>query len=61
MVRALGRRTETATGRVVQSFGDDRVCAALGCDVRLSRYNPDAHCWIHTEPSLPSGAKRARG
>jgi hypothetical protein len=25
----------------------------LGCDTRLSRYNPDAYCFVHRDQVLP--------
>ena len=31
----------------IRTFGAERVCAADACDVRLSRYNPDAYCSLH--------------
>lgn len=37
----VGRRT--GHGHVV-SYGDDRICAAPGCEVKLSRYNGTAYC-----------------
>jgi|GEM_PF-6301995 hypothetical protein len=37
----------------VRSFGEDRTCTALGCDTRLSRYNPDAYCFVHRDQVLP--------
>lgn len=36
-------------GRVpVITFEKDRVCASRGCTTRLSMYNPDAFCSLHT-------------
>lgn len=32
----------------IRTFGAERVCAADACDVRLSRYNPDAYCSLHS-------------
>ena len=31
----------------VAVFGRGRVCAASGCETRLSQYNPSAYCVIH--------------
>jgi hypothetical protein len=30
-------------------YAGDRVCAARGCETRLSVYNPSAECWQHTD------------
>jgi hypothetical protein len=37
----------------VRSFGEDRTCTASGCHTRLSRYNPDAYCFVHRDQVLP--------
>lgn len=40
--------TKRTTGRGhINSFGDGRVCAVVGCRTRLSRYNSAARCWQH--------------
>jgi hypothetical protein len=31
----------------IRTFGAARICAADACEVRLSRYNPDAYCSLH--------------
>jgi hypothetical protein len=48
---AMPRRTAVRpiSTPVVRSFGEDRSCAASGCDTRLSRYNPDDYCFAHRE------------
>jgi hypothetical protein len=28
----------------------ERICAEPGCTTRLSTYNPDRLCWIHSSP-----------
>ena len=43
--RALARRTR---GHVT-SYGQGRVCAAPGCDTKLSRYNTTSRCWTHDD------------
>jgi hypothetical protein len=60
MARSLIRQGQLSSGRQVRSFGDDRTCAIVSCDTRLSRYNPDPYCWVHSDPSLPPAAKRTR-
>jgi hypothetical protein len=48
----LGRRgvagTELVHGRPARTYGKGRVCSAAGCETTLSRYNPNAGCWIHS-------------
>jgi hypothetical protein len=34
---------------LTRSFGDNRTCTASGCDTTLSRYNPDAFCFVHRD------------
>jgi hypothetical protein len=34
---------------VVSSFGENRTCSASACDTTLSRYNPDAYCFVHRD------------
>ncbi len=49
MARRPGNRGWTEGKRVIRSFGDDRICAAQGCDTKLSRYNPDNCCFAHRD------------
>jgi hypothetical protein len=44
----------------VRSFGTLRVCAAEGCEARLSSYNPGRHCSIHSGWDLEPPAHRRR-
>jgi hypothetical protein len=44
---ARTRRRAPGSDPEVRSFGKSRVCAAEGCETRLSRYNPDAYCSVH--------------
>lgn len=44
---AGGRRRAPGADPEVRSFGDERVCAADGCETKLSRYNPDSYCSVH--------------
>ena len=37
-------------GRRPRRMGDDRMCAALDCETKLSVYNRAKFCWIHEEP-----------
>jgi hypothetical protein len=50
-----GRFTAVGVGErgKTETFGDDRVCAHVGCGTRLSTYNPRSLCWQH-DPGLPS-------
>jgi hypothetical protein len=41
------RRRPPGADPEVRSFGRSRVCAAEGCQTRLSRYNPDEYCSVH--------------
>ena len=41
------RRRPPGADPAVRSFGKARVCAAEGCETKLSRYNPDAYCSVH--------------
>ncbi|HEU4397512.1 MAG TPA: hypothetical protein VFU54_06715 [Actinomycetota bacterium] len=41
------RRRAPGADPAVRSFGKARVCAADGCETKLSRYNPDAYCSVH--------------
>jgi len=44
----------------VRSFGTRRVCAAEGCGVRLSSYNPGLHCSVHRGWDLEPPLQRRR-
>jgi hypothetical protein len=35
----------------VDSYGQDRICAAAGCTTRLSQYNGRTVCGVHDAPS----------
>lgn len=39
--------------RANRTYGSDRVCAADGCDTRLSTYNRASHCWAHAPTRFP--------
>jgi hypothetical protein len=41
------RRRPVGADAPIRSFGRRRVCAAPGCEVQLSTYNPARHCFIH--------------
>lgn len=34
-------------------YAQNRVCAAPGCETRLSRYNPRDKCWTHADFKVP--------
>ena len=45
-----------------RTYGKGRVCAAEGCDTRISIYNGSKLCWQH-EPArirLPHGQRKKR-
>jgi hypothetical protein len=44
----------------VRSFGTLRVCAAEGCGVQLSSYNPGRHCSVHRGWDLEPPLRRRR-
>lgn len=55
---ALARRLPTAN----RTYPEGRVCAADGCDTRISIYNRSTLCWNH-EPArirLPRGRRKRR-
>jgi hypothetical protein len=37
-----------------REHGEGRVCAADGCDTKLSRYNPATYCWQHADVVFPN-------
>ena len=37
-----------ATGEPLETFSQDRRCAAEGCEAKLSRYNPSDTCSVHS-------------
>lgn len=41
------RRRAPGADPEVRSFGEERTCAAEGCETKLSRYNPDVYCSVH--------------
>lgn len=43
-----GERRRTGKGHV-DSYGQDRVCAAPACETKLSRYNGLQTCWRHRD------------
>jgi hypothetical protein len=61
-VTVLRRSQRRAAGGdvPVRSFGTRRVCAANGCGVRLSSYNPGRHCSIHRGWDLEPPLRRRR-
>jgi hypothetical protein len=40
--------TELVHGPLARTFVQGRVCSMEGCGTKLSRYNPNARCWIHS-------------
>jgi hypothetical protein len=40
--------TKVDSGRPSRAFAQGRTCRAPGCTTRLSRYNPDPYCSVHT-------------
>jgi hypothetical protein len=56
-----GARVRTLP-RANRTYGTGRVCAAEGCDTKLSRYNKWQYCWQH-EPVhtyIPRGKRKRR-
>lgn len=50
------------TERPNRTYSTGRVCAAEGCDTRISIYNGAKLCWLH-EPArirLPHGQRKKR-
>ena len=51
-----------ALPRANRTYPSGRVCAAPGCDTKLSRYNKWQYCWQH-EPVhayVPRGKRKRR-
>ncbi len=46
-----GRKLPHVGSRPSESHPAGRVCAAAGCQTRLSIYNPSAWCWLHKGPT----------
>jgi hypothetical protein len=42
------RGTELVHGPAARTFGRGRVCLTAGCGTPLSLYNPNSHCWVHS-------------
>jgi hypothetical protein len=48
--------------RANRTYAEGRVCAAPGCETKLSKYNKWSYCWQH-EPVhayIPRGKRRSR-
>lgn len=56
---AVARRLPTAS----RTYPEGRVCAASGCDTRISVYNGSDLCWRHQPVRIPPtrGRRRAGG
>jgi hypothetical protein len=46
-----------SSGKAARTYGAQRVCASPACATKLSRYNPEATCFVHSAPVLRSGAR----
>ena len=55
------RRRAPGADPEVRSFGAARVCAAEGCETKLSRYNPDTYCSVHRGWDRQVVTRRRRG
>jgi hypothetical protein len=55
------RRRAPGADPEVRSFGAARVCAADGCETKLSRYNPDTYCSVHRGWDRQVVTRRRRG
>lgn len=55
------RRRAPGADPEVRSFGKARVCAAEGCETKLSRYNPDEYCSVHRGWDRQVITRRRRG
>jgi hypothetical protein len=42
------RGTELVHGPSATTFARGRVCPTAGCKTKLSVYNPNSHCWVHS-------------
>jgi hypothetical protein len=55
------RRRAVGADAPIRSFGRRRICAAAGCRVLLSSYNPAPHCSQHNGWDLePKSRPRRR-
>ena len=43
------------SGKGPKVYEDDRVCGQPTCSTRLSRYNADAHCFLHSSALIKVG------
>lgn len=59
-LRASSHRLLTS-GRALEASIGVRHCAVDGCGARLSRYNPDATCSLHSGWNDPPQPARRRG
>jgi hypothetical protein len=57
--RKLVRRPPGAPVEV-RAIAGVRTCAAEGCQVRLSRYNPSTHCSLHDGWDAEPARRRRR-
>jgi hypothetical protein len=55
------RRRPPGADPAVRSFGSTRICAADGCETKLSRYNPDSYCSVHRGWDRQVITRRRRG
>ena len=61
LTAAPTRRRAPGADPQVRSFGKARVCAAEGCETKLSRYNPDEFCSVHRGWDRQVITRRRRG
>ena len=46
-----------SVSRKAKTYGEDRVCELVNCDVTLSKYNKEVLCFLHS----PKKSGRVRG
>jgi hypothetical protein len=55
-VKRGGAATGASSGKAPKTYDDGRVCSQVACSTRLSRYNADDHCFLHSS-ALVKGAR----
>jgi len=48
----------TSSSHVPKVFSEGRVCGHPSCTTRLSRYNPNLLCALHSHPERPTRTTR---
>jgi hypothetical protein len=55
VVKRGGSPTSATSGKAPKTYEDGRVCGQPTCFTRLSRYNADEHCFLHSSALVKVG------